>query len=274
MGYKPSKADADLWYKEYDNHYEYMARYVDDILVWSKDPMAVITELQKTYTLKGVGNPEYYLGGNVEELGPEWEKQGVKTALSAKTYIKNVVKKNAEMCGVQDFKSHKSPMAKEYHPEEDNTPLLDNIGISKYRSLIGTGNWIITLGRFDVFYAINTLSRYSATPQEGHLKAMMRVFGYLDAFPNGRIIIDPTYYDRSKYPPTRHENWDELYPDAEEDIPSDMPTPKGKEARITVFVDADHACDKVTRRSVTGILVLINNTPIKYICKRQKTVET
>ena len=53
-----------------------------------------------------------------------------------------------------------------------------------------------------------------------------------------------------------------------------MPTPKGKEARITVFVDADHARDKVTRRSVTGILVLINNTPIKYICKRQKTVET
>ena len=30
----------------------------------------------------------------------------------------------------------------------------------------------------------------------------------------------------------------------------------------------------VTRRSVTGILIFINNTPIKWICKRQKTVET
>jgi len=44
------------------------------------------------------------------------------------------------------------------------TPLLDLQGISRYRSLIGTGNWIITLGRFDIAYAINTLSRYSSIP--------------------------------------------------------------------------------------------------------------
>ena len=48
-----------------------------------------------------------------------------------------------------------------------------------------------------------------------------------------------------------------------------MPLPKGKEVKITVFVDADHARDKVTRRSVTGIRVLINNTPVRYYCKRQ-----
>jgi hypothetical protein len=41
-----------------------------------------------------------------------------------------------------------------------------------------------------------------------------------------------------------------------------------------VFVDADHARDKVTRRSVTGIIVFINNTPVKWYCKRQRTVET
>jgi len=260
--------------KDCDTQYEYLARYVDDILVWSKDPMAIMDKLRKVYTLKGAGSPEYYLGGNIEELGPEWNKQGVKTSLSAKTYIKNVVKKNAEMCGIQAFKSQKSPMAEEYHPEEDPTPLLSKKDISKYRSLIGTANWIITLGRFDIAYTINTLSRYSAAPREGHMKALMRVFGYLDNHPNGRIIIDPNYYDRSKYPPTPRENWHELYPEAEEDIPQGMPIPHGKEARITVFVDADHARDKVTRRSVTGMLVLVNNTPIKWYCKRQKTVET
>ena len=52
-----------------------------------------------------------------------------------------------------------------------------------------------------------------------------------------------------------------------------MPTPKGKAVRITVVLDADHAHDVVTRRSVTGILILLNNTPIQWICKRQKTVE-
>jgi hypothetical protein len=43
---------------------------------------------------------------------------------------------------------------------------------------------------------------------------------------------------------------------------------------MTVYVDADHAHDLVTRRSITGILVIINNTPIRWISKFQKTVET
>ena len=102
----------------------------------------------------------------------------------------------------------------------------------------------------------------------------MRVFGYLDTYPNGQIIIDTKLHDRSQYTPARREAWDELYPDATEDLPENMPTPKGKEIQITVFVDANHARDKVTRRSVTGILVLLNNTPVRFYCKRQKTVET
>jgi hypothetical protein len=58
-------------------HYEYLATYVDDILVWSKDPMAVIKPLEKIYVLKGVGIPEHYLGGNVEFLVEAWKNQGL-----------------------------------------------------------------------------------------------------------------------------------------------------------------------------------------------------
>ena len=142
------------------------------MLIWSKDPLKIMRKLAEIYTLKGVGYPEYYLGGNVEELGPEWTKQGAKTALSAKTYVKNAIQKNAEMLGINSFKNYKSPMAEEYHPEEDSTPLLDSQGISKYRSLIGTANWVVTLGRFDIAYAVNNMSRYNNAPREGHLKAV------------------------------------------------------------------------------------------------------
>lgn len=38
-------------------HYEYIARYVDDIIVFSKDPMAVMAELKKTYIMKDVEEP-------------------------------------------------------------------------------------------------------------------------------------------------------------------------------------------------------------------------
>jgi hypothetical protein len=59
------------------SHYEYLATYVDDILIWSKDPMAVIKTLEKTYMRKSVGIPEYYLGGNVEFLGEAWKNHGL-----------------------------------------------------------------------------------------------------------------------------------------------------------------------------------------------------
>ena len=50
------------------SHYEYLAIYVDDAIIWSKDPMTVIMSLEKIYKLKNIGIPENYLNGNVEFL--------------------------------------------------------------------------------------------------------------------------------------------------------------------------------------------------------------
>lgn len=106
---------------------------------------------------------------------------------------------------------------------------------------------------------------------------MSRVFGYLKFFDKGKLLVDASYPDHSKYPEVDY-NWTEFYPDAEEDIPDDVPQltdpASAKKARITCYVDADHAHDKVTRRSVTGFIILVNNMPIKFASKRQKTVET
>jgi hypothetical protein len=85
LGFKKIKHDSDLWMVDKSYHYEYLATYVEDIFIWSKDPMVVIKSLEKTYMLKSVGIPEYYLGGNVEFLGEAWKNQGLQLALSAKT---------------------------------------------------------------------------------------------------------------------------------------------------------------------------------------------
>ena len=58
LGFKPSRADFDLWIKKVGNHYEYIAPYVDDIIAFSKDPMKIMMELQKIYKMKGVGKPQ------------------------------------------------------------------------------------------------------------------------------------------------------------------------------------------------------------------------
>jgi hypothetical protein len=97
------------------SHYEYLATYVDDILIRSKDPMAVIKSLEKTYMLKSVGIPEYYLVENVEYLGEAWKNQGLGLALSANTYIQNFIPK-FEGLFVKEFKPIKTPMNEGYHP--------------------------------------------------------------------------------------------------------------------------------------------------------------
>jgi hypothetical protein len=65
-----------------------------------------------------------------------------------------------------------------------------------------------------------------------------------------------------------------IYPDTGEEIPKDLPIEKGLTVRMTFYVGADHAYDLVTRRSITGILVMLNTMLIRWISKRQKTVET
>jgi len=193
-------------------------------------------------------------------------------AMSAKTYICNVVKKFEAILGpLWEFKS---PMDLNYHPELDTTPLMDEKHASLYHALISSANWLITIRHFDINYATNAMSRFAMAPREGHLAVMKRVFGYLKKYHKGRIIVDPSWMDWTPYKTEEDHTWKEMNPNAEEEIPSNMPEPMGKVACITCFVDADHAHDKITRRSVTGIILFINNTPIKWISKRQQTVKT
>lgn len=80
-------------------------------------------------------------------------------------------------------------------------------------------------------------------------------------YPQEKIILDQKFHDWSRYDVEEYD-WDEFYPDAKEELPPNMPEPWGKPVQITSYKDADHAHAQVTRRSVTGILLFINNTPI------------
>jgi hypothetical protein len=87
LGFKKTKHDPDSWMVDNSSHYEYLTTYVDDILIWSKDPMVVIKLLEKTYALKSVGITEYHLGRNVEFFGEAWNYQELGLSLSTKAYI-------------------------------------------------------------------------------------------------------------------------------------------------------------------------------------------
>ena len=66
MGFKPSRADPDIWMKSSNvtSHYEYIAVYVDDLAICMKDPKTFCDTLKEKYKLKmeGVGPIKYHLG--------------------------------------------------------------------------------------------------------------------------------------------------------------------------------------------------------------------
>jgi hypothetical protein len=118
------------------------------------------------------------------------------------------------------------------------------------------------------------MMRFNMLPREGGLEAVKRILSYLKTFPKGRVIINTSYPDHSVYPVEDHSNCMEFYPDASKQIPKDFPPEKWPRVRMTIYVDVDHAHDLVTRISITGILFMLNNMPIGWISKHQKTVET
>ena len=61
-----------------------------------------------------------------------------------------------------------------------------------------------------------------------------------------------SYPDHSIYHIEDHPNWKDFYPDAEKEIPNDIPMSKGPKIRMTVYVDADHARDLVTMEVYNG----------------------
>ena len=64
MGFEPSKAEPDIWMRPNGDHYEYTGVYVDDLLIVSRDPQAIvdILEQEHKFKLKGTGAISFHLG--------------------------------------------------------------------------------------------------------------------------------------------------------------------------------------------------------------------
>ena len=69
-------------------------------------------------------------------------------------------------------------------------------------------------------------------------------------------------------------DWFDFYRGAKERLPPNMPNARGLPVTMSMFVDADHAGNKVNRKSQTGVLIFLNRAPIHWFSKRQNLVET
>ena len=52
MGFTLSRAEPNIWMRQVQDHYEYLAVYINDLAIASKDPKVNIDTLNKWYKFK------------------------------------------------------------------------------------------------------------------------------------------------------------------------------------------------------------------------------
>ena len=122
----------------------------------------------------------------------------------------------------------------------------------------------IEIGRVDITMEVSLLSGYQALPRIGHLEQLLHIVAFLKKKPKLTLYFDPEepIVDELSFNGESRERFLEHYREAVEEMPSNMPRPRGRPVKITAFVDASHAGDKRTRRSITGYIIFVNRAPI------------
>ena len=107
-------------------------------------------------------------------------------------------------------------------------------------------------------------------PRKGHMEQVYHVFGYLKTHSKRHLFFDPWHPDIDKCAFSSYE-WFDFFRNAKEQVPNDMPPPRGRAVSSHCFVDVDHASNTVTWRSQTGILIFLNRALIVWYSKHMET---
>ncbi len=276
MNFFPSRGEPDIWMRKTKNKhgedvYEYVAVYVDDLMMAMVDPEAFVLELKRKYQFKfkGTGPIEFHLGMNFTRD----EKTGIRT-ISSQKYVTRMMEEYKRHFGSYPKKNVRSPLPDGDHPELDTSELLDSDKVTLFQSMVGSLQWCVTIGRLDIFPAVMSLSSMRAAPRQGHLERAQRIYSYLRHMDQAAITIWTDLPDYSALPEVEYEWTHTVYGTRSEELPQDAPIPLGKSVILTHYVDANLMHNILTGRSVTGVLHFINKTPIDWYCKKQATVET
>ena len=159
------------------------------------------------------------------------------------------------------------------HPENDDSPLLNEQGITKFQRIIGVCQWVSISARMDITFAVLSLSRFAAKPREGHFRRALKILGYLKKYPKKGYIIDP----RSTIVNVKYQDvvpdFGNQYEKINEEMDEQLPKQLMDELPVVIFVDSNHGHDLVTGKSIIGLIVFVRRTPISYVSKRQSTVQ-
>eukprot|EP00961_Rhodomonas_salina_P069535 933775-Rhodomonas_salina.2 len=130
-----------------------------------------------------------------------------------------------------------TPMVAHTHLSRNDCPEKQIQGLGeKYREMVGSYQWLLTMTRPDLGFVVSELSRFLANPGQAHMDAAVQVLRYLK-----ETCLLWLKYDRNG-------------------------------GRLEGYSDSDWASCKDTRKSVGGFIYKFAGAAISWKCKRQPVV--
>ena len=165
-------------------------------------------------------------------LGRKLTKFNNNTIIIQDTYIQELLNK----FNFNYLKTKDTPMESRLTIDK-NTEIL-NFTIQKdFQKKVGSLLYLMIHSRPDIAYSINKMSQFNSNPNIQHLNYIKRIFSYLKKTINLGIKIDLS-----------------------------------NNFQLKAYVDASFADDANIRKSTTGFVIFIDNTPIFWRSKKQNLV--
>ena len=234
LKFKQCTSDSCIFVRRDGDVFTYVALYVDDMLIGAKS-MEIVQEIKNSLCSQFKLKD---LGDARHILGMElnYDRKSRKLNLCQAASVSRMVQKFNQV----DSKEVVNPcvvgqfLAKTSESNEEKL----NTEKRPYRSLVGSLLYIATCTRPDIAFAVCQLSRHLENPSDEHWKAAIRVLRYLKKTASYGIGFQGT----------------------------------SSQIKVCAYSDADWASNKENRRSTSGILVMMNGTPVVFKSRLQQNV--
>lgn len=177
IGFEASLSDSCLYYKYENDSLVFIAVYVDDILLCSKDPVKT-SKIKKLmcseYEIKDLGLLKYFLGVEIKRCENSiWLGQSI--------YIKSMLTKYR----MEDCKDMKTPF------DYCNTNIPDDKAFDKtvYKQAIGSLIYLSIRTRPDIAFSVSRAAQKCENPTQTDWSCVKRIFRYLKSTSNTGIVF-------------------------------------------------------------------------------------
>jgi hypothetical protein len=281
LGFTSTTHERNLYRGTIDDALVLVCRQVDDFAIASTSPTAAtkliaIINAHATTESQGVGVKDDQ-GVGIRYNGVDVHQTREYIKLSCETYINRVLQthgwetpnaKETDRFDSVPLSSDLATVLMQVTGPLEGTPehadLEVDVGFG-YRQVLGELIYAYVICRLDIGFSITLLARFAQSPSREHYMALKGVTKYLRRTRDWGIIY-----------------WRDGPVDSLPLVPFDQPTvdpalppfPSYQLLQLVGFVDAAHAVDLKTRRSITGLVFCLAGGAIAYKSKLQATVAT